>query len=101
MLLIITVLSSSDKTCISLPTPPLPLKDTRVTATVMVLKGQKHVEILMYRDFIVRHSRHIYNRPAYLSHSDGCMKPNLQGLMRFECHEISKEELLTGFMYNL
>ena len=81
--------------------PPLPLKDTRVTATVMVLIGQKHVEILMYHDFIFRHSCHIYNRPAHLSQSVGCMKPNLQGLMWFECREISKEELLTGFMYTL
>ncbi len=81
--------------------PSLPLKDTRVTATVMVLIGQKHVEILMYHNFMARHSRHIYNGPAYLSHSDGCMKPNLQGLMWFECREISKEELLIGFMSNL
>ena len=100
MLLIITVLSSSDKTCISLPSPPR-LKDTRVTATVMVLIGQKHVEMLLYHDFIFRHSRHIYNRPAHISHSLGCMKPNLQGLMWFECREISKEALLMGFMYNL
>ena len=81
--------------------PPLPLKDTRVTAMVMVLIGQKHVEILMYHNFMARHSRHIYNHLAYLSHSDGCMKRNLQGLTRFECREISKEVLLTGFMYNL
>ena len=42
-----------------------------------------------------------YNRPAHLSHSVGCMKPNLQGLVCFECREISKEELLARFMYNL
>ena len=72
-----------------------------MTATVTVLIGQKHVEILMYHDFMFRHSRHVYNRPAHLSHSFGCMKPNLQELMWFECREISKEELLTRFISNL
>ncbi len=28
------------------------------------------------------------NRPAHLSHSVGCMKHNLQGLMWFECREL-------------
>jgi len=90
------MLSYTDRTCMSLRSSPLHsnqrLKDTRVTATVRVLIGQEHVEILMYHNFTVRHSVHIYNRTADLSHSVDCMKPNLQGLMWCECREMSKEE---------
>ena len=39
-----------------------------------------------------------YNRPSHLSHSVGCMEPNLQGLMWFACRELCKEELLSRFM---
>ena len=42
----------------------------------------------------------LYNCLTHLSHSVSRMKPNLQGLMWFACHELGKEELLTQFMSN-
>ena len=41
-----------------------------------------------------------YSSQAHLSHSVICMRRRLQGLMWFECCEISKEEPLLWFMFN-